>query len=253
MPLEDYLRILWLDDNEQSVFVALYKLGKKPASTLASFLSQERTSVYKILLRLKEKWLIYESVDQKVKSFFVPDAKVIFSLVQQQLAQYQTLHDQYPLIQAQLEASKYQQNAVIPKIVSFEGQTGIRQIITDMQQHLLESKYIIVYASLSDTVESKSMNNPTITQSLEERNQFLTQSQIQVKSVRGQGMLFVESLLSEKSNDGISGLSQGWRSTQLRVIGDIIYILLLKYIPTALKIENEELASMMRSLIELGK
>jgi sugar-specific transcriptional regulator TrmB len=70
--LEDF----WLTKKESKIFIFLYQYGKKPASTIARSIWDERTNTYKSLQRLVRNWFISEITKDSTKLFFISNKKV---------------------------------------------------------------------------------------------------------------------------------------------------------------------------------
>lgn len=61
MDFHRFFTQLGFTEKEAEIFLALYKLGTKPASSIASYLHMERTSVYKSLLKLTQEGVVLET------------------------------------------------------------------------------------------------------------------------------------------------------------------------------------------------
>ena len=79
---EKYFKNLWFTEKEARIFKALYTLWTKPASTVAKYLGMERTSVYKILGKLTEENIVYETNKWWIKHFFIPNIDVLKTYTQ---------------------------------------------------------------------------------------------------------------------------------------------------------------------------
>lgn len=57
MKFFDSFRALGFSQKEAEIYLALYKLGTQPASTLSRYVGMERTFVYRTLMELAQKGL----------------------------------------------------------------------------------------------------------------------------------------------------------------------------------------------------
>jgi len=73
--LNNILQNFWLTEKESKIFIFLYKYWKKPASTIAKSIWDERTNTYKSLQKLVKKWFISEITKDGTKLFFIADKK----------------------------------------------------------------------------------------------------------------------------------------------------------------------------------
>ena len=77
MKFNEYFQQLWFTDKESEIFLALYKLWTKPASTIAKYVNLERTYVYKVLINMVNKGIVLTSERNWIKQFFIPDLSIL--------------------------------------------------------------------------------------------------------------------------------------------------------------------------------
>ncbi len=70
------LQKLGLTQKESKIFLFLYKYGKKPASTIAKAIGDERTNTYKTLKKLVKNGLLAEIKTDNATLFFVPNRNI---------------------------------------------------------------------------------------------------------------------------------------------------------------------------------
>ena len=86
---------LGFTDKETEIFLALYKLGSSPASTIAKHTHLERTNVYKTLLKMANEGVVLTTQHHGVKHFFVPDASILKKYMETKKEQLQKLEDNF--------------------------------------------------------------------------------------------------------------------------------------------------------------
>ena len=77
MHITDFFSQLGLSETEQQVFTELYKLGAQPASVVARHLQMERTTVYKILMRLVKLNIVLKTERNATAHFHVTSIRML--------------------------------------------------------------------------------------------------------------------------------------------------------------------------------
>lgn len=95
MDFRRFFTQLGFNDKEAEIFLALYKLGSKPASSIASYLKMERTSVYKILLKLTQEGVVVETKIRGVTHFFIPEIHILKKYMLAKKEELQHLEDNF--------------------------------------------------------------------------------------------------------------------------------------------------------------
>ena len=75
--IAQYFAQLWFNDKESDIFVTLWKLWSKPASTIASVCGYERVYTYKVLQKFVAEGIIAETISKGVKHFWIPSLDLL--------------------------------------------------------------------------------------------------------------------------------------------------------------------------------
>ena len=143
MNFKQYFQQLWFTKKETEIFLALYKLWKKPASTIAKYINLERTYVYKSLIKMVDKWIILMTKENWIKQFFISDLSLLKNYVTDKKQELETLEDNYSVIENEL--SQYTNKiSYIPKISIYEWIDWIRNLYNDIYMTTIQKGYFIV-------------------------------------------------------------------------------------------------------------
>lgn len=116
----DVLKNLGLSEKEQEIYLALLKFGESSVGDLKKHLKIERTAIYKILERLKDKNFVTEINSNKKKIFKpIEPEKILFKIRK----------DEELLKQAIPELnSLYKQNLSLTKVSTYSGEDGLKEL-----------------------------------------------------------------------------------------------------------------------------
>ena len=246
----EYFTDLWFSIKEAEIFKALYILGTKPASTISKYLWYERTSVYKILQRLVEENLVYETYKWWIKHFFIPSSEVLKKYSEKKTRKYEKLSGNYDLIREELREFEWEKDASIPKISLFDSVSGIANMHEDILQTTLQKKYISIRLFASNTVDSQvNISNEMKTSSL---NLFhsLAEKKIAIETFLWNGIMLMESISKTFDTDAISWIPASNSAVNIYLVGEVIYIIIFKDSPFGIKIESEDLAGTLHFLFD---
>jgi len=156
MQFLNYFQRLGFNEKEAKIFLALYKLGSQPASTIAKYVNIERTSVYKILLKLSKVDLVSISEKNGVKNFFISDISILKKFVAGKIDDFQNLDNEFESIKTELSQFDTSLSSSIPKITIYDGVDGVKNIYSDIYSLIEEKSYISIKFFASNLFESKS-------------------------------------------------------------------------------------------------
>ena len=247
---KDYFKDLWFSRKEAEVFQALYTLGTKPASTVAKYLWYERTSVYKILQRLCDENLVYESFKWGIKHFFIPWPEVLKKYSEKQTEKYNKLSDTYDLIREELRNLEWQKDASIPKITLFDSVQGIKNMHEDILQTTLQKKYISIRLFASNTIDSQVNISDDMKKSTLTLFQKLSEKKISLETYLWNGVILMESISKTFDTDTISGIPASNSAVNIYLVGEVIYIIIFKDSPFGIKIQSDDLAGTLHFLFD---
>jgi len=246
----EYCKELWLSRKEGQIFKALFTLGTKPASTVAKYLGYERTSVYKILQRLSDENLVYETYKSGIKHFFIPDIEVLRKYTQNKVKKYEKLTRNYDQIKEELLEFESAKDKSIPKISLFDSTTWVKNMHEDILQTTLKKWYISVRLFASNTVDSQVSISEEMKNSSLVLFQNLKENKIAIETYLGNGIMLMENISKTFDIDTISKVPASNSAVNIYLIGDTIYIIIFKDAPFWIKIESNDLANTLHFLFD---
>lgn len=254
MKFFDYFQSLGFSQKEAEIYLALYKLGTQPASVVASYINMERTHVYKILVEFARKDLVSITEKGGIKNFFIPDITVLRRYVENERTKYEKMHNEFDAVEIELQSHKQWEMTNTPKITLYEGGDGVKNCYENIANELIKNNYRSCKLFASNTLTSRSGKSDTINQYASE---FLTKMETQglhIDALLGNGIWLMESIGQAHNIDELRNLPATNESIQVFVAGGIVYILIFREIPFAMKIASEELAGVLYFLLEkVGK
>ncbi|MBN2087709.1 HTH domain-containing protein [Candidatus Peregrinibacteria bacterium] len=133
MQIEQFLKQLELGDKETKVYLQLMQTGgPQPASSIARKLSMNRTTVYKVLLRLSKLGLVGKTMNHGIQCFIVeePDKRiqVLLEKRRKNLDEIEEkLQDILPIIQNLSKSD----TMIMPAVKYYEGVEGVKHVYKD--------------------------------------------------------------------------------------------------------------------------
>lgn len=250
MQFYDYFESLGFTHKEAEIYLALYKLGIQPASVIAKYVDIERTYVYKVLTALAQKNLVSITDKNGVKNFFIPDISILKRYIENERTKYEKMHDEFASIEVELQSHKQWETRNTPKISLYEGGEGVKNCYEDIANELLEHGYRSCKLFASNTISSRSGKSDTINQYASD---FLTKMEkewLTIDALLGNGIWLMESIGQAQNIDELRNLPATNESIQIFIAGGVVYILIFREIPFAMKIASDELAGALHFLLE---
>lgn len=247
--LHSHLTHRWLSPKQIDLFIAVYKYGPKPASSLASMINQERTNTYKMLGVLEAKWLITQSVKKHVKHYFVASRDIFKHLTHQEKQHVQQSERLLGLVEHELGLLDEKRHTDTPKIQVYEWNAWLKQFFSTLQHHLSEKWYRQIRCIASNTLEEQS-TSPTDFQSY--ATDFLTyleKNNIHCDLTTGTWIMILEQLIKSQTTKELKKLPAWQGSSSVFLMGDLIGIIIFKSIPTAVTIQSNELAALLTFMV----
>ncbi|MDD3302354.1 MAG: helix-turn-helix domain-containing protein [Candidatus Gracilibacteria bacterium] len=244
--LIDILKSFGLTQKESQIFIFLYQYGKKPASTIAKHIGDERTNTYKSLLQLVKKGFISEITKDGTKLFFVANKNIFEYKLNAEVDELEKKKDNMHLLKKEFDELEKQSFSGKPNIIFYEGIDGIKNIYDDIVNSAGEKGYKLIKFFASNTFENKSSNNflqysPNFLEKLKNKK-------IHLDVFLGNGISILEEIVKGSDMENVSKLPASNSSIQTFIFGDNVYIIIFKEIPYGIKIESEEYASIMHFL-----
>lgn len=246
--ITNILKSFWLTSKESQIFLFLYQYGKKPASTIAKHIWDERTNTYKSLLQLVKKWFISEISKDWTKMFFVADKDIFSHKLTAEIEEIENKKNNLNILQKELQDLEKQSYSWKPNIIFFEWADWIKQLYDDIITTCDDKWYKIIKFFASNTFENKSSINflqytPNFLEKLNKKNIYLD-------VFLWNGISILEEIVSWASMENIASLPASNSSIQTFIFWDYVYIIIFKEIPYWIKIKSEEYASIMHFLFK---
>lgn len=247
--LISYLTTLWLSIKQAELFLALYKHGPKPASSLAKMLNTERTNVYKMAQVLVSQSIIWQSNKNGTTIFYIADKEVFRKKLEQEQAVLDKKEILLPQLEQELLALEGGTNSPVPKMRFFEGMAGLNSFFDDMMDQIIKQWVILIKCFASNTLESQSHSQwlQEIAWSFLEN---LQKNNIHTQLYLGNGILTLEQVMKTDNPLILQKLPAGNSSVNIFLVGRLMYVIIYKQIPFGLKIESEELTDVMHFLLK---
>ncbi len=246
--ITNILESFWLTKKEARIFIFLYQYGKKPASTIAKIIGDERTNTYKSLQKMLRSGFISEITKDGTKLFFIADKKIFEHKLKAEIEEIENKKNNLSILEKEFENLEKQNFSGKPNIIFFEWVDWIKNFYDDIIISASEKWYRIIKFFASNTLESLGANkfweySPNFIEKLKKKN-------ILLDIFLGNGISVLEEIV--KSNDmwKLSELPAQNSSIQLFIFWDFVYIVIFKDIAYWIKIESEEYANIMHFLMK---
>lgn len=242
------LKTFWLTKKESLIFAFLYQYGKKPASTIAKHIWDERTNTYKSLLQLVKRWFISEITKDWTKLFFVADKKIFEHKLDAEIDEIENKKNNLSLLEKELKDLETSSYSWKPSIIFYEWIDWIKNIYDDIITQAWDNGYKAIKFFASNIFENSSSSNflqysPNFLEKLKKKN-------IVLDIFFWNGISILEEIVKWKDLESISSLPASNSSIQTFIFWDFVYVIIFKEIPYWIKIESEEYASIMHFLFK---
>ncbi|MBI5422426.1 helix-turn-helix domain-containing protein [Candidatus Peregrinibacteria bacterium] len=152
MKIDQVLQTLGLQDREPDVYLTLLKTpGAQPASVIATRADLNRTTVYKILVKLVKRGLVTKTQRHGITCFFAEDPENRLKLLIEERQKQLTEMNQAMLEALPLLTMSEEETDSLPKIRYYEGIEGIKQIYEAV---LKEEKDVYRYGDITKIYEA---------------------------------------------------------------------------------------------------
>lgn len=246
-----YLQDIWLTNKESDIYVTLYKLGSKPASTIASVAWYERVWTYKALEKFVDMGIVAETIQQNVKHFRIPSLDLLKSHIERNKASRMKLESDYDIFKTQITQLDTNPLHSPPKIQLYEKISWIRALCQDMHNSIQTQWLITIKLFATNTFESQLQSAQTITPHLQWFFDWLSEKNISLTSYLAQWSLIMEHLsILESQWEALKNLPAGANAINLFVIGKEVFLIIYKDEPIAIRFSSPEFARAMHFLLE---
>jgi len=246
--ITNILESFWLTTKESKIFIFLYQYGKKPASTIARSIGDERTNTYKSLQKMVRNGFISEITKDSTKLFFIADKKILEHKLNSEIEEVENKKNNLAILEKEFEEIEKQSFSGKPSVVFFEWVDWIKTFYEDIITQSSEKWYKIIKFFASNTLENKWANkfweySPNFIEKLEKKD-------ISLDIFLWNWISVLEEIV--KSNDmwWLSDLPAQNSSIQMFIFWDFVYTVIFKEIPYWIKMESEEYANIMHFLFK---
>lgn len=246
--LNHLLSQLDLTPTQSEIFLYLYQFGPKPASSVAKYIHGERTNVYKTIETMMRHGLLAEQILQSVKHFFVPDKHIFRHQIAQQQESLSSKAQVLPLLEQELAKLDQSRLSPLPPMRLYSGKEDCELMIEDIIQTIQNDDYKMIRCFATNTLESQA-GPKRFADYGQKLIDFLHTQHIATELYLGNGILLLEQLIK---SDGLTlgSVPAGESAMMILIVGSIVYIILFKKTPAAIKIESQELASVVVFLLK---
>ncbi len=248
--IKQYFLSLGFNDKEASIFVTLWKLWSKPASTIASVCGHERVYTYKVLQKFVSEGIIAETVSKGVKHFWIPSLDLLRQYVIRHEQKYAALDEQFAYVQTAFESLASSQQTATPKLQLFEQQSGIKVLFDDIIHEIMQQWLIMIKFFATNTFETQMLSNHTLASYSHDFIRKVQHKKISVQSYIADGSLTMEHISYLEQFAHIGELPAGNNAINIFIVGKVFYLIIYKDQPIGLKIESPELAWAIHFLLE---
>jgi len=246
--LNNILQNFWLTEKESKIFIFLYKYWKKPASTIAKSIWDERTNTYKSLQKLVKKWFISEITKDGTKLFFIADKKIFEHKLNSEIEEIEKKKNNLSILEKEFKNLEKESFSQKPWIIFFEWIDWIQKFYDDIIINVSEKWYKQIKFFASNTLENRNSSSfleysPNFLKKLKNKN-------ILLDIFIGNWISVFEEIVKAQSIDEIINLPAWDSSIQIFIFWSFVYIVIFKDIPYWIKFESEEFSNIMHFLLK---
>ncbi len=250
MKFIEYFSALGFSPKEAEIYLALYKLGTQPASTVAKYIELERTYVYKALMDFARKDLVAVTNRWGVKYFFIPDISVLKHYVVQEESRLEKVRKEYDAVAVELQSHRKNTEHNAPKITLYDGAEGIKACYNDIYMTLEKTGYRSCRLFASNTLASRSGKSSAVDIYASEFFSKMGSRGYMIDTTLGNGILLMETVGRIASIDDLRELPATGESIQVFITGENVSLIIFREIPFGIKISSNELAHVFHFLLE---
>lgn len=193
--------------------------------------------------------LIAETTVSGTKHFYIPDKQVLRHQIEHQKSMLRQQEELLPTIEQWLAQLDEQRISPLPAMRFFKWNGEMDKLIDDMIDTISAGGYKMIRCFATNTLESQT-GSKNFDQYASKFLKHLEEYQINVELFLGNGILLLEHMVKSYDKNILSDLPAGQASLMVYIIGSVVYIILFKTQPAAIKIESQELADVIGFLLK---
>ncbi len=242
MRIQEYFKNLWLTDKQYEIFLSLYKLWNQPASIIAKHLNMDRTTVYKNLQILSQDNLVSVTEKNKIKHFFISDISVIKNFIKNKQKKFEKLEKEFSLIEAEFSRYDKDFSSKLPQISIFDWANWIKNIFDDIFENIIKNNYLSIKMFASNILDSHIYSKSNISDYNSNFFEKIKKKNIHIDVSLGNWNLIMERVTKNVWLDSIENLPATDSAINIFVVWTVVYIIIFKSSPFAIRMESEEFA-----------
>ena len=249
MNTQSLLSQLWLTSTQSDIFLYLYQFGPKPASSVAKHIHVERTNTYKTIETMMRHGLVAETFVWGTKQFYIPDKSVLRHQIEHQQQTLQAKAQILPQLEQELAKIESDRISPLPAMRFFQGKEEFWQLVDDMITIIQRYDYKLIRCFATNTLESQT-GSQLFGSYAHHLLEYFETHQIWIELYLGNGILLLEQMIKTYDKSLLHDLPAGQNSLMITIIWPVVYIILFKQYPVAIKIEGQELSDVINFLLK---
>lgn len=188
--LKEYLGKLGLNDREQSLYLALARVGVQPASVIARRMNEDRVVTYKYLKRLESLGLTKVYIRDGIQYFGITGAEGLKAYLQEREYAITELSSHIPEAEAELKQIT-RGEGFVPTVQVFQGKSGMKAMFRDL---LFEAKHegVVRIRMMTSNTFDQQMGSTSLAKFTEEFFQDAQKASLAIEMLEASGTLIPE-------------------------------------------------------------
>lgn len=237
-----FITDLWYNHKEAQIYITVYQMWSSPASSIAARAWYERVYTYKALQQMVDDGIIAQTKKSTITHFWIPDESLLLSYISKHHNKRQSLEQQYPYIQTQLQSLRSWSAAQAPKIQLYEGMSQMTNIFGDMKYTISQQNLLSITVFGTHTFQEQIVSNKVVSDYAHDFLTYLGNHHVAVHNHIAEGWLIMEQIRSYPGIDKLGELPAWDNAVNIIIIGQTIYLIIYRWSPVWLKISSPEFA-----------
>ncbi len=248
--LEKIFETLGYSKYEAELWITLYKLWTKPASTIASAIWKERTGVYKSLRQLAASDIIKQTKKKWTTHFRVQDIWSLYAALDKKKYAIEALQSTQDTLKQELLRIDTNRYPHFPQISLYDWHDWVKSLCNNLYETVIDNNYLVIKFFATNTFEAQSTSQKKISDYYQGIFDKLYKHKVKVDTYLWNWMLIMEQINNTSNISIIEWLPAGQRCINIMVVWTCIYIIIFKHTPIGIKIESSELANTLHFLLD---
>lgn len=223
-------------------------MGNQPASTVARRVNTERTKVYRHLKKMSKLGIIQSSQSRGITTFYIDSTSGLEQLIQSHINKASHLDEKKTDIVEHLQKIS-RSDIKTPKVRLYDQHDEINLAFADMIEEIRLQKLLHIRMFASNTFDEQ-VTSSTVSDTIADFFDHLKQTKVDIETFLGNGGLVMERIEKTTHLKELLRLPTTPSSIHIFIIGYIVYIVIYRDDPIAIKIENELLSDVFQLLLD---